>query len=252
MNAIYWISDNYIEIAGALTGIIYVFLEIRQSIWLWPFGIVTSALYILVFFTSKFYADAGLQVYYLVISVFGWYWWARGRSVERRAESVKPGTKGLELTETDPLPGGARGGLKEESVERKAESGEEGRSTGHRAQSTGEKEKRELPVTKLLLKTGIILSGVFAALFALMWYILDNFTDSPVPGWDSFLTALSIIATWMLARKILEHWILWIVVDIVSMFVYMLKGLYPTVVLFGVYSAMAFVGYFEWRRGLRV
>ena len=73
-----WFSNNYIEIFGAVTGIVYVFLEIRQTIWLWPVGILTSAVYIWVFFTSKFYADMSLQVYYLVISCLGWYWWAKG------------------------------------------------------------------------------------------------------------------------------------------------------------------------------
>ena len=72
-----WLSNNYIEVFGAITGIIYVFLEIRQTIWLWPVGIITSAVYIWVFFTSKFYADMSLQGYYLVISCLGWYWWAR-------------------------------------------------------------------------------------------------------------------------------------------------------------------------------
>ncbi len=47
-----------------------------------------------------------------------------------------------------------------------------------------------------------------------MWIILDRLTDSPVPAWDSFITSLSVIATWMLARKIYEHWFLWIVVNI--------------------------------------
>jgi nicotinamide mononucleotide transporter len=73
-----WISNNFIEIFGAVTGIVYVFLEIRQTIWLWPVGIITSAVYIWVFFTSKFYADMSLQGYYLVISFLGWYWWAKG------------------------------------------------------------------------------------------------------------------------------------------------------------------------------
>ena len=45
-----WTSDKYIEVFGAVTGVIYVFLEIRQSIWLWPVGIITSVLYIWVFF----------------------------------------------------------------------------------------------------------------------------------------------------------------------------------------------------------
>ncbi|HUU99686.1 MAG TPA: nicotinamide mononucleotide transporter family protein, partial [Bacteroidales bacterium] len=62
-----WLSNNWIEIFGAVTGIIYVFLEIRQNLWLWPVGIVTSGVYIWVFFNSKIYADMGLQGYYLVI-----------------------------------------------------------------------------------------------------------------------------------------------------------------------------------------
>jgi len=73
--AINWILSNYVEIFGAVAGIIYVFLEIRQNIWLWPVGIVTSAVYIYVFFTGKLYADMSLQGYYLAISVIGWYWW---------------------------------------------------------------------------------------------------------------------------------------------------------------------------------
>jgi nicotinamide riboside transporter PnuC len=78
MNVTNWISGNYIELFGAITGIIYVFLEIRQSIWLWPVGIITSGVYIWVFFNGKIYADMSLQVYYLVISVLGWYWWLKG------------------------------------------------------------------------------------------------------------------------------------------------------------------------------
>jgi nicotinamide mononucleotide transporter len=63
-----WLSNNYIELFGAITGIIYVFLEIRQTIWLWPVGIITSFVYIWVFFTGKLYADMSLQGYYLLIS----------------------------------------------------------------------------------------------------------------------------------------------------------------------------------------
>ena len=246
MTIINWMSDNYIELIGAVTGIIYVFLEIRQTIWLWPLGIITSAFYIIVFFTSKFYADMGLQGYYLFISMYGWYWWLKG--TERRAQGSEERVERREQIVVE----------EKSSTELRAwGTEEEGRSTGQKEKNgkqrvETEEQKSELPVTRIILKTGVILSVVFAALFTIMWYILENFTDSPVPGWDSFLTALSIVATWMLARKIIEHWILWIVVDIVSMFVYMTKGLYPTVVLFGVYSTMAFVGYFEWNKALKV
>jgi nicotinamide mononucleotide transporter len=66
-----WLTDNYIEVFGAVTGIIYVFLEIRQATWLWPLGIITSGVYVWIFFTGKLYADMSLQAYYVVISVMG-------------------------------------------------------------------------------------------------------------------------------------------------------------------------------------
>ena len=209
-----WISSNYIEIFGAVTGIIYVFLEIKQTIWLWPVGILTSAVYIWVFFTSKIYADMSLQIYYLVISILGWYWWTRGK-----------------------------------------EQGAEGK--GHRAQGKGpeevsvrkgEREKEELQVTRVTLKTGIVLTIVFVILYLAMWLILTRLTDSPIPVRDAFITSLSIIATWMLARKIYEHWYLWIVVNFVSAVLFMTRGLYPTVILYIVYGVMSFGGLVAWKK----
>ena len=206
-----WISDNYIEIFGAVTGIIYVFLEIRQTIWLWPVGILTSAVYIWIFFTSKIYADMSLQVYYLTISILGWYWWTRG-SVHR--------AKGT--------------GQKEE--------GAKGRKGG--------RENGELHVTRLKFRTALILAGIFVLLYTLMWFVLTRLTDSPVPVRDSFITSLSIVATWMLARKIYEHWYLWIVVNFVSAVLFLTRGLYPTVILYIVYGIMSFAGLVAWKKTL--
>ncbi|MFO7620367.1 MAG: nicotinamide riboside transporter PnuC [Bacteroidales bacterium] len=211
-----WMSDNWIEIFGAVTGIIYVFLEVRQNLWLWPVGIVTSAVYIWVFFTHKIYADMSLQGYYLIISCLGWYWWARGRG--RGAGGDGQGAKG---------------------EERGAKSGEQG------AQGTGQE---KLAVTRLKLRTGVVLTMVFSGLFSLVWFVLSEWTDSPVPLWDSFITSLSVIATWMLARKIYEHWYLWIIVNIVSALLFVTRGLYPTVALYSIYCVMSFIGLREWRR----
>ncbi|PLW98912.1 MAG: nicotinamide riboside transporter PnuC, partial [Marinilabiliales bacterium] len=66
-----WLTNNYIEVFGTISGLIFLYLEIKESVWLWPLGIITSATYIYVFFVSKFYADMGLQVYYVVISIYG-------------------------------------------------------------------------------------------------------------------------------------------------------------------------------------
>jgi nicotinamide mononucleotide transporter len=234
-----WLSSNWIEIFGAVTGIIYVFLEIRQNIWLWPVGIITSAVYIIVFFTSKFYADMSLQGYYLVISCVGWYWWARGN--RRRATGGRQKAQGT--GQNSPLERG-EGYVK--------------RGVVHRAQGTGQEETKRrkdekterLSVTRLKLKTGIILVIIFVLLYFLLWFILSRLTDSPVPEWDSFITSLSIIATWMLARKIYEHWFLWIAVNAASSVIFMTRGLYPTVILYLVYLVMSFVGLKEWKRSI--
>ena len=108
----------------------------------------------------------------------------------------------------------------------------------------------ELRVSRLKLKTGVILSIIFLVLYFLMWFVLSRLTDSPVPELDSFITSLSIVATWMLARKIYEHWFLWIVVNSAASVIFLARGLYPTVVLYLVYLAMSFAGLKVWKRSL--
>jgi nicotinamide mononucleotide transporter len=236
-----WLSNNWIEIFGAITGIIYVFLEIRQNIWLWPVGIVTSAVYIIVFFTSKFYADMSLQVYYLVISFVGWYWWVKG-SWRRAQGTGHRAAEASRLPSMESLPrfGGGLGVGNEETKRQRDEETKRQRN----------KETERLSVARLKLKTGRILSCFFVLLYFMMWLVLSRYTDSPVPGWDSFITSLSIIATWMLARKIYEHWFLWIVVNSVSVVLFSARGLYPTAILYMVYLVMSFAGLKEWKRSL--
>ena len=118
-------------------------------------------------------------------------------------------------------------------------------------EGTSAKEKNELQVTRLRLKTGIILAACFIFLLAVMKLVLSKFTDSPVPGWDSFITSLSIVATWMLARKIYEHWYLWIVVNFISALLFFTRGLYPTVILYIIYGIMSFAGLVTWKKGLK-
>lgn len=92
------------------------------------------------------------------------------------------------------------------------------------------------------------LSLVAAGLWLFIYVLLKVFTDSTVPLGDAFTTSLSIVAMWMLSRKYVEQWILWIVVDIVCVALYIWKGLYPTAVLYSVYVVVATLGYFRWRK----
>jgi nicotinamide mononucleotide transporter len=88
----------------------------------------------------------------------------------------------------------------------------------------------------------------FAVLYAGISFLLIRFTDSTVPYADGFVTALSIIGMWMLAYKYIEQWLVWVVVDIACTVLYVYKGLYPTSILYGLYSVIAVFGYFKWKK----
>ena len=86
-----------IEILGTLLSLAYLYCSVTQRSALWLLGFVSSALYIVVYFQSKFYADMTLQVYYLVVSVYGWWHWKRGRQV-RSTQAELPVTRTPSLT----------------------------------------------------------------------------------------------------------------------------------------------------------
>lgn len=115
----------------------------------------------------------------------------------------------------------------------------------------GETQKSEtLPVRRVDKREWIWISLVILLLFAVIAFVLRDYTDSPVPYWDAFTTAGSFVATWMLAKKMIENWVLWVVVDAVSLGLYVYKGLYPTVGLFAIYTTLAVIGYMQWKKEL--
>jgi nicotinamide mononucleotide transporter len=117
-----------------------------------------------------------------------------------------------------------------------------------------EKEKsedgEELPAHQLSKR--LILNLVLATglIYVVYYLILSRFTDSTIPKADSLVGALSVVGTWMLARKLIENWLVWIVADALCVALYVYKGLYPTAILFVIYTAMAGVGYWQWRKKL--
>ena len=186
-----WFVENWIEIVAVVTGLAYIFLSIKQKISCWIFGIISSGLYLFVFFNSKIYADMALQAYYVIMGVYGWVHWARADSFD---------------------------------------------------------DKKELPVLSLNRREKWIALAVTLVLFVAIAQFLIHFTDSTVPWIDAFTTSLSFTATWMLTRKIIEHWLIWIVVNFVSIGLYFYRGLYVTIILFVILTIMAIVGYFDWKK----
>lgn len=92
------------------------------------------------------------------------------------------------------------------------------------------------------------LVGVYVAAHAAIYLILAQWTNSTVPFWDSMTTAASIVAMWMLSRKYLEQWLVWLIGDFITVGLYIYKGIPFTAGLYGLYSVLAAAGYFRWRR----
>ena len=189
--------EQAIEILGTIIGIIYLWLEYRASIYLWIAGIIMPSIYIYIYYNAGLYADFGINIYYLIIALYGWLAWKYNFSIFGRKK---------------------------------------------------EKESLTLPITHTPSKKWLPLTMLSAAVWLLIAFLLNNFTDSNVVWWDSFTTALSIVGMYMLARKYAEQWLVWIVVDIISSGLYIYKELYFTAVLYAVYAIIAIFGYRKWIR----
>lgn len=112
-------------------------------------------------------------------------------------------------------------------------------------------DKSALPIRHLSGGVALGCLAVFAGLWALLWSVLHYFTDSTIPLADAFTTALSIVASWMLARKYIEQWIAWIIVDAVCVGLYIYKGIPIYGLLYAIYTIIAFFGYRKWARMMR-
>lgn len=110
--------------------------------------------------------------------------------------------------------------------------------------------KTELPVTRTPRWAWLagVTSGVIGSALVIVFQL--RFTDNPNPYVDSSLFVWSLVAQWMTARKWIENWILWIVINTISVPLYVVRELYPTAVLYVVLWILAIVGYVQWRRAL--
>ncbi|QXD16973.1 nicotinamide riboside transporter PnuC [Rhodocaloribacter litoris] len=80
---------NLLEVVGFTAGLLYVLLNIRQNVWCWPAGLVSVTAYLIVFWEVRLYADMGLQVFYIGLSLYGWYYWLHGGRDDGEAPVVR-------------------------------------------------------------------------------------------------------------------------------------------------------------------
>jgi nicotinamide mononucleotide transporter len=111
--------------------------------------------------------------------------------------------------------------------------------------------KKPLKISHTPRPLALYLFSLYVVLHFIIYHILVLFTDSTVPFWDSMTTAMSMIAMWLLSRKYIEQWLLWLIVDIITAGLYLYKGIPITAGLYTLYTALAVVGYLRWKRVYR-
>lgn len=114
-----------------------------------------------------------------------------------------------------------------------------------------QKEKEELPITYMKKSLYLPTLLFFLAAWGITYYILITFTNSTVPLQDSFTNALSFVGLWALARKYIEQWFFWIIVDAVCFYLYIVKGIPFKAGLYGLYVIIAVAGYFKWKKMMK-
>lgn len=112
-------------------------------------------------------------------------------------------------------------------------------------------EKEEMPVTRMRRWLYLPALLFFVVAWALTYWVLVTFTNSTVPVLDSFTNALSFVGLWALARKYIEQWFFWIVVDAVCFYLYIGKGIPFKASLYGLYTVIAIAGYYKWKKMMK-
>ena len=112
--------------------------------------------------------------------------------------------------------------------------------------------RTELRVTRTPPRVAAILTLIAAAGSALLDTLLRHTTDAALPFMDSFLSSTSLVAQWMMTKKLLENWLVWIAVDVLYVGMFLFKGLYLTAGLYAVFLGLAVRGYLDWRRSMLV
>lgn len=180
-----------LEWTAAAFGVLSVWLSTREHIASWPTALVNTALYFVVLGKAQLYANAGLQLFYFSLSLYGWYQWKYGG-----------------------------------------------------AEHTG------VRVSRTPLRLGLLLAAIAAVATIVLGVGLSCYTDASSPWLDAGTTSVSLVAQWMLTRKLRENWAVWTVINVVYVGMYISQELWPTAGLYVVFFVLALIGWRSWGRSL--
>lgn len=183
---------TWTEAAGFVLALAMVGCSIRELHWSWPLAMASSLLYFFVFKDSLLYAEAGLQLVFATLALWGWWQWRR----------------------------------------------------------LGENKQPVSTIQRLSRRGWWLVGAGLGVLWPSIAWLLMHYTDSDVAWADALPTALSLIGQVLLGRKYMENWLLWIVVNVISVGLFAYKGLWLTTALYGLFIGLSILGWREWRKRL--
>lgn len=209
-----------LEFIAAFFGVLSVFFAKKENILVFPTGILSTGLYVYLLSQWNLYGDLIINIYYTLMSIYGWYMWSK----------------------------------------------------------VIDEEKNQIPITKSNKKDKLKAFGIFSftSVFVIVVYRYYNVMPNELsfgesisyayekitsgtltefrkatPYMDTFTTGAAFAAMWLMANKKLENWTFWIIVNIVSIPLYFVKGYGFTGIQYGIFLVLAVLGYIEWKKKLK-
>ena len=181
-----------LEIVAVFFGIASVLYAKKENIWVFPTGIISTVLYVYICYQFTLYGDLVINLYYTLMSLYGWYVW-----------NHKTSGQSIEITKSDPL--------------------------------------------DMLKALGIFIS---TAAFVVGVYLYYNRFDRLTDYFDTFTSGIFFAGMWLMAHKKIEHWMFWILGNLISIPLYFVKGLGFSGLQFTIFLVLAIQGYIEWKKHL--
>lgn len=182
-----WQQTSWLEVISVAFGLAYVLLAARENILCWPAALLGTGTAIFLFWDVALLMESALNVYYLLMAIYGWWFWQRG----------------------------------------------------------AEQQTRE--IVSWTARQHILAVGLIFTLMLSSGFLLSRLTQAALPYVDSFTTWAAVVTTWMVARKVLENWLYWVIIDAVSVWLFLQRELYLYAILFALYTIIAVYGYLKWR-----
>ena len=198
----------YFEVIAVIFGLASVFFSIKQNIWVYPTGIISTVLFIYIMYVFGLLGDMLINVYYTVMSVYGWFLWSKHSDDNIHVEVKTASKKDWQIGSVLFVGSLIFVGL--------------------------------VYYFKPYIDNQFSMNGVRLGLYHLDW---ANYTDI-------ITTSLFLVGMFFMAKRNIENWIFWIVADFICIPMMVYKGLGITAIQYIIFTAMAIIGYLEWKKSL--